>query len=69
MLAQASEPVIAAQQAVFFDLYVTRCRLVSRQTGRSRYQCRPAGASVYLPRGEFRIHDPDAYGVTVAQHD
>jgi predicted enzyme related to lactoylglutathione lyase len=61
MLALASEPVIADQQAVLFYLY---CDDVS--STRSRLQ--EAGVAVgpiehpfYAPSGEFRVTDPDGY--------
>jgi catechol 2,3-dioxygenase-like lactoylglutathione lyase family enzyme len=61
MLALASEPVVADQQAVLFYLYcddvpTTRCRLQEDGV--------PVGVieyPSYAPRGEFRVHDPDGY--------
>jgi len=61
MLALASEPVIADQQAVLFYLY-------SDEMSATRSRLQEAGVSVgaieypfYAPRGEFQVHDPDGY--------
>jgi len=67
MLAQASNPVVAAQQAVLFytytpDISVTHAAL--RTAGLSPGQI---GRPFYNPGGEFRLTDPDGYVVYVAQ--
>ena len=61
MISQASEPVIAAQQAVLFYLYVD-------DVAAKQAELHAAGISVskitypfYNARGEFRITDPDGY--------
>jgi catechol 2,3-dioxygenase-like lactoylglutathione lyase family enzyme len=61
MVARASDPVIASQQAVLFYVY---CDDVAQK----RAELETAGISVgpiryefYAPRGEFRVEDPDGY--------
>jgi catechol 2,3-dioxygenase-like lactoylglutathione lyase family enzyme len=67
MLAQASEPVVAAQQAVLFYTYcpdVAATHSALREAGLSPGEiARP----FYNPGGEFRLTDPDGYVVYVAQ--
>jgi len=65
MLARASDPVVASQQAILFYVY---CDDVVEQ----RKQLVDAGVTVseitypfYAPRGEFRIEDPDGYVLMV----
>jgi catechol 2,3-dioxygenase-like lactoylglutathione lyase family enzyme len=61
MVALASEPVIADQQAVLFYLY---CDEVAATRSRLQEAGVPVGAieyPFYAPRGEFRVHDPDGY--------
>ena len=61
MISQASEPIIAAQQAVLFYLYTD-------DVAAKHAELHAAGISVseitypfYNARGEFRIADPDGY--------
>lgn len=61
MIAKASEPVIAEQQAVLFYLYID-------DVAAKHAELTAAGISVseitypfYNARGEFRISDPDGY--------
>jgi hypothetical protein len=61
MLAPASEPVIAEQQAVLFYLY---CDDVPATRSRLQEDGVPVGMIEYpscAPRGEFRVHAPDGY--------
>jgi len=61
MLARATEPVIASQQAVFFYLYVDDVAAKHAElkaTGMITYP-------FYAPRGEFRIEDPDGYALMI----
>jgi len=61
MLALASEPVVADQQAVLFYLY---CDDVPATRSQLQEDGVPVGAieyPFYAPRGEFRVHDPDGY--------
>jgi catechol 2,3-dioxygenase-like lactoylglutathione lyase family enzyme len=66
MLARASEPVVASQQAVLFYVY---CDDVERLRGELAEAGLDPGAIAkpfYNPRGEFRLVDPDGYVVMVA---
>ena len=61
MLALASHPVIAEQQAVLFYIYgddvpATRSRLEA-----AGVSVGPIEYPFYAPRGEFRVTDPDGY--------
>jgi hypothetical protein len=65
MVARASEPVIASQQAVLF--YVYRDDVAGK-----RAELQKAGIAAgtiafpfYAPRGEFRVEDPDGYVLMV----
>ena len=65
MLAKASHPVIAEQQAVLFYVYtddVAEARASLIETGLD-----PGAITTpfYAPRGEFRLIDPDGYVVMV----
>ena len=67
MIAQASAPIDAQQQAVLFYLYYddiaqTRAALLTlgHDPGAIRYP-------FYMPGGECRLHDPDGYVLMLAQ--
>lgn len=65
MLARASEPVVAAQQAVLFYVY---CGDVGSMRGRladAGLEPGPIAKPFYNPQGEFRLVDPDGYVVMV----
>jgi hypothetical protein len=65
MLACASEPVVATQQAVLFYVY---CGDVGAMHGRladAGLKPGPIANPYYNPRGEFRLVDPDGYVVMV----
>jgi hypothetical protein len=68
MLGLAEEPVLASQQAILFYMYVKediegiRSQLI--ELGESPG---PIEHPFYLPRGEFRLTDPDGYIVMVAE--
>ena len=69
MLSEASEPVIASQQAVFFYLYVENVAAFRETVIAAGIDAGPLQHPFYLPLGEFIVHDPDGYGVMIAQHD
>lgn len=65
MLAVASHPVVAEQQAVLFYVYTddvasARASLVEAGLGPGEIK-----TPFYAPRGEFRMEDPDGYVVMV----
>jgi predicted enzyme related to lactoylglutathione lyase len=65
MLAVASEPVIAEQQAVLFYVYtddVTAARASLVEAGLDPGKIT---TPFYAPRGEFRLVDPDGYVLMV----
>ena len=65
MLAAASKPVIADQQAVLFYVYtedVTAARASLVEAGLSPGEIT---SPFYAPRGEFELVDPDGYIVMV----
>lgn len=66
MLARASAPVVAMQQAVLFYVY---CGDVGRMRGQladAGLEPGPIAKPFYNPQGEFRLVDPDGYVVMVA---
>jgi catechol 2,3-dioxygenase-like lactoylglutathione lyase family enzyme len=67
MIALASEPIDAAQQAVLFYLYfddIQRTHAVLTQLGHSPGEIQ---YPFYMPQGEFRLLDPDGYVLILAQ--
>lgn len=69
MLARASEPVIASQQAVLFylyspDLITLRSHLLAKDVKVS-----PITHPAYMPKGEIRVDDPDGYCLLIGQAD
>jgi hypothetical protein len=61
MLARASEPVIASQQAVLFYLYVDDVAAKRAELIAAGIACSDIARPFYAPRGELRIVDPDGY--------
>ena len=65
MIAKASQPIDAAQQAVLFYLYVDD---VAEKHAELTAKGVAAGEIVYefyAPRGEFRVVDPDGYTLMI----
>ena len=67
MFTQASEPILASQQAVLFYLY-------SPQLVPLREHLLSHGVTVsevtypsYMPKGEIRVEDPDGYVLLIGQ--
>jgi catechol 2,3-dioxygenase-like lactoylglutathione lyase family enzyme len=69
MLNAASAPIVASEQAIFFYLYVEDVKALRDQLIVAGIPAGPLQHPFYLPLGEFRVHDPDGYGVTVAQRE
>ena len=61
MLALASEPVIADQQAVLFYLYVDDVAAARSALEHAGVPVGPIEYPFYARRGEFRVRDPDRY--------
>jgi hypothetical protein len=66
MLARASEPVVARQQAVLFYVYCPDVEALHRELGETGLEPGPVARPFYNPEGEFRLVDPDGYVVMVA---
>ena len=70
MLGLADEPIVASQQAVLFYVYVKEdIQEMRRQLIELGESPGPIEHPFYLPRGEFRLSDPDGYTVMVAEDD
>lgn len=65
MLARASEPVVAAQQAVLFYVYCGDVGTMHGQLADAGINPGPIANPFYNPQGEFRLADPDGYAVMV----
>ena len=61
MIAKASEPVIAAQQAILFYLYVDHVAAKHAELHAAGITASEITSPFYNARGEFRITDPDGY--------
>jgi len=67
MLARASEPVVASQQAILFYLYCADVGRLHGEIAGAGLAPGPIATPFYNPDGEFRLVDPDGYVVMVAQ--
>jgi catechol 2,3-dioxygenase-like lactoylglutathione lyase family enzyme len=65
MVARATEPVIASQQAVLFYLYVEDVAAKHAELAAAGTFGGPITYPFYAARGEFRLHDPDGYVLMV----
>lgn len=61
MVARATGPVDAAQQAVLFYLYVDDVHASRAELDRLGLRPGPVQTPFHAPGGEFRLHDPDGY--------
>jgi len=61
MLAQASEAVWPAQQAVMFYLYFDDIAGVHAELSARGLEVGEMAYPFYCPKGEFRLRDPDGY--------
>ena len=66
MLARASEPVVAREQAVLFYVYCPDVEALHRQLAAAGLDPGPIARPFYNPKGEFRLVDPDGFVVMVA---
>jgi catechol 2,3-dioxygenase-like lactoylglutathione lyase family enzyme len=67
MLAKASEPVIAEQQAVLFYAYSADVQATYSALESKGLKPAPIAKPFYNPGGEFRVTDPDGYVIYIAQ--
>ena len=65
MLAVASDPVVAEQQAVLFYIYTDDVVAARASLIESGLNPGAIKTPFYAPRGEFRLVDPDGYVVIV----
>ena len=65
MIGKASEPVVPAQQAVFFYLFVDEVAAVREELLAAGVAAGEIAYPFYAPRGEFRITDPDGYTLMI----
>jgi hypothetical protein len=67
MFSRASHPVIASQQAVLFYLYSTDLISLRNHLLASGVEVSPITYPDYMPKGEFRVYDPDGYCLLIGQ--
>jgi hypothetical protein len=65
MLARASEPVVAKQQAMLFYVYCADVGSMRGQLAEAGLDPGPIARPFYNPEGEFRLVDPDGHVVMV----
>src|SRR5215210_3275444 len=65
MVAAASDPVVAEQQAVLFYVYTDDVAAARASLAEAGLGPGEIIAPFYAPRGEFRLVDPDGYVVMV----
>lgn len=65
MIAKASEPVIAEQQAILFYLYADSVEETHAELTAAGLKPGTISTPFYAPRGEFRLVDPDGYALMV----
>jgi hypothetical protein len=69
MLARASGPIIADQQAVLFYLYSPDLIALREHLLAKGVKVSEITYPDYMPKGEIRIEDPDGYVLLVGQAD
>ncbi len=65
MIARATAPIDAEQQAVFFYIYVDDVPETHAELRAAGLAPSDISYAFYAPRGEFRVADPDGYGVMI----
>lgn len=69
MLVQADAPVDGSVQGVVFYLYCEDVEAMHARARAAGLDPGPIHRPFYMPRGEFRVRDPDGYVVMVAHDD
>ena len=69
MLALASGPIVASDQAVLFYCWTTDVRLLHDELAAAAVDVGEIQHPFYMPAGEFRTADPDGYVLLVGQLD
>jgi catechol 2,3-dioxygenase-like lactoylglutathione lyase family enzyme len=67
MLARATAPVLADEQAVLFYTYCDDVAATHAALAEAGLEVGPVARPFYNPGGEFRLADPDGYVIYVAQ--
>lgn len=67
MFTRADEPVIASQQAVLFYLYSPDLIALREHLLASGVKVSEITYPEYMPKGEFRVDDPDGYCLLIGQ--
>jgi catechol 2,3-dioxygenase-like lactoylglutathione lyase family enzyme len=65
MIARASGPIVPDEQAVFFYLYVDDVAATHAELRSANLEVGEITYAFYAPRGEFRVADPDGYGLMI----
>ena len=66
MVTQACDPVVPAQQAVLFYLYVEDVAEAHQAFAAAGLAPGPIETPFYAPQGEFRLADPDGYCLMIS---
>lgn len=66
MVAKATAPVVADQQAALLYLYCPDVDVFRAELLGKGLMARPVARPFYAPRGEFRLEDPDGYVLMVS---
>ena len=69
MLARASHPVEAAEEAILFYAYGRDVPAMHAELGAAGVAVSPITRPFYAPRGEFRVTDPDGYAIMITHND
>ena len=69
MLAKADAPILAEQQAVLFYLYSDDLTGLREHLLASGVAVAGITYPFYMPKGEFRLADPDGYVLLIGQND
>jgi hypothetical protein len=67
MVARASEPVVASQQAVLFYLYSPNLVVLREHLIAAGVRVSPITYPAYMTKGEIRVDDPDGYCLLIGQ--
>ena len=65
MIARASHPVLAEEQAVYFYLYCDDVAAKHAELAAAGIEVSEVTYPFYAPRGEFRVTDPDGYALMI----
>jgi hypothetical protein len=67
MFARATEPVVPSHQAVLFYLYSPNLVALREHLIAAGVRVSPITYTDYMPKGEFRVEDPDGYTLLIGQ--